>query len=57
MLDNGDELDADVCVVGAGVVPTTKFVSGLETFRDGRFEKHKLLNFLNFMIFMFVWFE
>ena len=39
MLDNGDELDADVCVVGAGVVPTTKFVSGLETFRDGRFEK------------------
>jgi len=34
LLDNGEVLDADICVVGAGVIPTTKFVRGVTIERD-----------------------
>ena len=33
-LDNGTKLDADLCIVGAGVVPTTSFIKGVELQRD-----------------------
>jgi apoptosis-inducing factor 3 len=35
VLDNGVRLDADICVVGAGVVPTTSFVKGVPLEKDG----------------------
>lgn len=35
VMDNGARLAADVCIVGAGVVPTTRFVEGVEIGRDG----------------------
>jgi NADPH-dependent 2,4-dienoyl-CoA reductase/sulfur reductase-like enzyme len=35
VLDNGARLEADICVVGAGVVPTTSFVKGVTLERDG----------------------
>jgi len=34
LLDNGECLDADICVVGAGVIPATKFVKGVTLERD-----------------------
>jgi len=39
VLDNGTELEADIVVLGAGVIPSTKFISDQDTeikkFRDG----------------------
>jgi hypothetical protein len=35
VLDNDVRLKADVCVVGAGVVPTTSFITGLTLAKDG----------------------
>jgi NADPH-dependent 2,4-dienoyl-CoA reductase/sulfur reductase-like enzyme len=35
VLDNGVRLDADICVVGAGVVPATSFVKGVPLETDG----------------------
>jgi NAD(P)H-nitrite reductase large subunit len=34
LLDSGELLDCDICVVGAGVIPTTKFVRGVTIERD-----------------------
>jgi NADPH-dependent 2,4-dienoyl-CoA reductase/sulfur reductase-like enzyme len=35
VLDNGARIEADICVIGAGVVPTTSFVKGVTLERDG----------------------
>jgi len=34
LLDSGENLDCDICVIGAGVIPTTKFVKGVTIERD-----------------------
>jgi len=34
LLDNGELLDADLCIVGAGVIPTTKFMKNIKLERD-----------------------
>jgi NAD(P)H-nitrite reductase large subunit len=38
LLDSGELLDADVCVIGAGIIPNTKFIEqdGITKERDGR---------------------
>jgi len=35
LLDNGEQLDADMCVVGAGIIPNTKFIKNVKNERDG----------------------
>jgi len=30
LLDNGEQLDADLCIVGAGIIPTTKFIKNVK---------------------------
>jgi len=35
LLDNGEVIDADICIVGAGIIPATKFIKGVEIERDG----------------------
>jgi len=35
LLDSGELLDADICILGAGIVPSTKFVKGVKFERDG----------------------
>jgi len=45
VLDNGEVLDADLCIVGAGIVPATKFVKPgtLEIGKDGSIIADKFL--------------
>jgi len=35
LMDNGEVLDADVCIVGAGIIPATKFLKNVKIERDG----------------------
>jgi len=35
LLDNGEQLDADVCILGAGIIPSTKFLKNVRLERDG----------------------
>ncbi len=37
VLDDGEKLDAEICIIGAGIVPSTKYVKPgtLEIGRDG----------------------
>jgi len=34
LLDNGEVLDADYCIVGAGIIPATKYLKGVTIERD-----------------------
>jgi len=34
LLDNGEVLDADLCIVGAGIIPATKFLRNVKLERD-----------------------
>lgn len=44
LLDNGEVLDADICILGAGVIPATKFLKkGVKLERDGSVVVDKFL--------------
>jgi len=34
LLDNGEQLDADLCIVGARIIPATKYIKGVKIERD-----------------------